>query len=296
MSLTTEFAHPRSVEVWDAWYRWREDAVLRDVTVDDTWWRVAKSVAGAEAQQGLLWAHRFVSAFSRWRMLPDERLLRHAGTSTSLESLEAPVAVLNAAAFVRVPMQRYAYFDRDLFLDMAALAVRFLDDAMETFDPSARASGLRVGIIGLVDALHLLRLPCGSAEAVLQVQTIAAALAEGCLRGSVDLAEERGATVHGERLSALLEIWRRRGVPGALIAQAEKYGLRYDALTAFRSYPRLSQMANAMADVTMPMARQGGSPCAPRGVLQAAMQPYLDCPVEGRDEKALSPENVCMSN
>ena len=159
MSLTTEFAHPRSVEVWDAWYRWREDAVLRDVTVDDTWWRVAKSVAGAEAQQGLLWAHRFVSAFSRWRMLPDERLLRHAGTSTSLESLEAPVAVLNAAAFVRVPMQTYAYFDRDLFLDMAALAVRFLDDAMETFDPAARTSGLRVGIIGLVDALHLLRMP-----------------------------------------------------------------------------------------------------------------------------------------
>lgn len=282
MSFTTEFAHPQSVEVWDACYRWREDAALRDVTVDDTWWRVAKTVAAAETQQDLLWAHRFFSAFSRWRMLPDERLLRYAGTSTPPENLEAPVAVLNAAAFVRVPLQTYTYFDRDLFLDMAALAVRFLDDALEIFNPSARSSGLRVGIIGLTDALHLLRLPCGSAEAVLQVQTIAAALAEGCLRGSVDLAEERGATVHGERLNTLLEVWRRRGVPGVLIAQAEKFGLRYEALTAFRPYPRLSQLANAMADVAIPpAARQNGSACAPRGVLLTAMQPYLDCPIEG---------------
>lgn len=282
MSFTTEFAHPRSVEVWDAWYRWREDAALRDVTVDDTWWRVAKTAAAAETQQGLLWAHRFFSAFSRWRMLPDERLLCHAGTAVPPENLAAPVAVLNAAAFVRMPLQTYTYFDRDLFLDMAALAVRFLDDALETFDPNARTSGLRVGIIGLNDALRLLRLPCGSAEAVLQVQTIAAALAEGCLRGSVDLAEERGATVHGERLNTLLEIWRRRGVPGALIAQAEKFGLRYDVLTAFRPYPRLSQLANTMADLAAaPAARQEGSACAPRGVLLTAMQPYLDCPIEG---------------
>ena len=42
------FLDPVAVEAWDAWFRWREDGQLRDISVEATWERVAGALAQAE--------------------------------------------------------------------------------------------------------------------------------------------------------------------------------------------------------------------------------------------------------
>ena len=72
----TTFSSPAAVDAWDAEFRWRDAHRLRDVTIDDTWHRVAEAAAAAEPEHASAWSARFVDAFSRWRLLPEAHLLR----------------------------------------------------------------------------------------------------------------------------------------------------------------------------------------------------------------------------
>lgn len=284
MVPATRFTDPIAVEAWDAWFRWRDGDVLRDVTIDDTWWRVAGAVSGADGAMAPLWAHHYVDAFSRWRLLPDERLLRWAGTGQSLGDFDAPGAVLNVAAFVTVPLGAEPRFDRTGFLQTAALAVRLLDDALLMCHAPA-PSGLHVGIIGLGDALRRLGSPYAGREARAHAQAIAAALAEGCLQGAVDLAEERGCPDPTDPASLLP--WHKRGMPPSLLERASRFGLRHLQLTAIDRHPMLARLANNTTDGLDPVPPSVNTPRNPaEGVdtaqrdIRAAMQPWIDKPID----------------
>jgi ribonucleoside-diphosphate reductase alpha chain len=74
---------PIAEQIWDMKYRLKhEDGSPRDLTVEDTWARVAAALSMAEtADMRLHWAKRFYEAMHDHRFLPAGRILAGAGTS-----------------------------------------------------------------------------------------------------------------------------------------------------------------------------------------------------------------------
>jgi ribonucleoside-diphosphate reductase alpha chain len=77
---------PISGEIWDMKYRFKEaDGELHDQTLEDTWRRVAKAVAQAEAPAlRPAWEAKFYDALSSHVFLPAGRILAGAGTGRSV--------------------------------------------------------------------------------------------------------------------------------------------------------------------------------------------------------------------
>ncbi|MDH4133872.1 MAG: adenosylcobalamin-dependent ribonucleoside-diphosphate reductase [Gammaproteobacteria bacterium] len=70
-----------SRRIWETRYRWHEAGVVRDVTVEDTWRRVARALASAESSAARAhWEQRFYSILEGFRFLPGGRILAGAGT------------------------------------------------------------------------------------------------------------------------------------------------------------------------------------------------------------------------
>jgi ribonucleoside-diphosphate reductase alpha chain len=275
MNSQTRFTDPDAVEAWDALFRWREGDRLRDTTVEETWQRVAEAVATPEGEAAAQWASRFADAFRKWQLLPDERLLRDAGTQRKSAPLREPAVVLNAAAFVVAPPFSPVRVLRSQLVESAQLAVRFLDDALLAEAPENSDAALRIGLIGVTDALLALRAPAGGLAASRYGDIFAQALSEGCLRGSVELAIERGPRVQVD--ADFRQRWRRRGVPDELLERAELHGLRFAELTAICPHPTLARLANGVHDGID--WKSDGTENGSREHLRLAMQRYFDLPI-----------------
>ncbi|MGB5950288.1 MAG: adenosylcobalamin-dependent ribonucleoside-diphosphate reductase [Parvibaculum sp.] len=74
--------HPIAEQIWDMKYRLRgEDGTPVDLTVEDTWTRIANALAEAEAPEARAeWAGRFRDALTGYRFLPAGRIIAGAGT------------------------------------------------------------------------------------------------------------------------------------------------------------------------------------------------------------------------
>ncbi|MTE01387.1 adenosylcobalamin-dependent ribonucleoside-diphosphate reductase [Paracoccus sp. YIM 132242] len=80
----TRFAAPIAEQIWDMKYRLK-DAEGRpiDMTVEDSWRRVARDLAQVEADPAA-WEDRFYAALQDFRFLPAGRILAGAGTGRSV--------------------------------------------------------------------------------------------------------------------------------------------------------------------------------------------------------------------
>ena len=80
----TRFAAPIAEQIWDMKYRLKEaDGTPIDATVEDTWARVAKSLASVEKKPSE-WEPRFYKALEDFRYLPAGRITAGAGTNRSV--------------------------------------------------------------------------------------------------------------------------------------------------------------------------------------------------------------------
>ena len=71
---------PISLQIWDAKYRLKAaDGTPVDLTIEDTWSRVARALAAAEADRRPHWEERFYGALEGSRFLPAGRILAGAG-------------------------------------------------------------------------------------------------------------------------------------------------------------------------------------------------------------------------
>lgn len=70
---------PIAQHIWETRYRWREDTAVLDQTIEDTWLRVAKTLAVNEAK-GQQWQQRFYHILEDFHFLPGGRILAGAGT------------------------------------------------------------------------------------------------------------------------------------------------------------------------------------------------------------------------
>lgn len=72
---------PISMTVWENKYRYQRDGVIIDQSIDDTWQRVAKTIARAEKRPGRRqWQAAFYQILQDFRFLPGGRILAGAGT------------------------------------------------------------------------------------------------------------------------------------------------------------------------------------------------------------------------
>jgi ribonucleoside-diphosphate reductase alpha chain len=241
------FLDPGAVEVWDAWFRWREDGQLRDVSIEATWERVARSLANAETAASSRWVARMVDVQARWQVVFDERILAGAGTRNFAWPGD-PVAVLNAASFVRAPFTPGAQFDFDSFRAAADLAVRGLDNALllHSGGPDTPFADLHVGMMGVADALAMLGKRYDGPSGRVLAGQIAQALAQASLAANSSLAHDRGA-LSGAAVAAA-ELARLRGMPAMLVEAAQRTGVRHRRITAIASHRRLARLANDVAD------------------------------------------------
>ncbi len=288
LSTPTRFTDPHAVDVWDASFRWRSGDLLRDRTIDATWQRVAGALAAGAGAHADRWRQRYIEVFSRWQLLPDERLLRHAGTGRAPTALPEPQACLNLGAFVLAPHSAAARFDHAGFAGVAGLSVRLLDDAVRLCEGErAAAPALSIGVMGLADALAALGLDYRGREAQLAAAAIARTLAFAALESALELGQERGPGANGVA-GALAAYWRDRALPRELAGPLLQHR-RYRRLTRISAQPCLALLANnASIGLAAQRARAGrnrlalsaDAALAAQGALAAAMQPWIDAPVE----------------
>lgn len=285
--LPSPFIELASVEAWDAWFRWREPGQLRDTSIEDTWQRVATCLATAETgATAARVQHDCMDALASWRLLPDARLLAHAGSGQHSWHAGPLHAVLNVAAFVVPGGVATASIALAALTDTAALALRCLDNAgVLVGKPHAE---LRIGLVGVADALALLGLAYDSEAGRAQAAALAQALATGCLHGNVALARERAPT-----LTASTDIaWAiRSGLPPELLRDANQYGLRHPRSTAVTSQPRLALLANDVADALDPLrgAHHAHRITAPGGVRTLRSSGYALNLLRGREDSGAEP-------
>src|SRR6056297_879921 len=80
----TRFAAPIAEAIWDMKYRLKEaDGTPVDGTVEDSWRRIARAVAQAEAEPDV-WEERFYHALEDFRFLPAGRITAGAGTGRAV--------------------------------------------------------------------------------------------------------------------------------------------------------------------------------------------------------------------
>lgn len=245
MSFPTKFTTAIAVDTWDSHFRWRTGDDLRDRTIDATWRRVASAVAGAEGRDAEEWEERFVEAFQDWRMVPDARLLKWAGTGVTSIRLDNPRATLNLGAFVMRPQASQAYFDYDAFGSTAALAVRFLDDAWLTYGGKPCAAPICVGVMGFADALAALGWSYVSEQACEFASALGKTLSAGCMESSLRLMQERGVC---QLASTTADCTAVRGAcrgPGSLS--------QHPRTTAIHSQHLIALFANNASDALDPL-------------------------------------------
>ncbi|ASP18949.1 vitamin B12-dependent ribonucleoside-diphosphate reductase [Antarctobacter heliothermus] len=80
----TRFAAPIAEQIWDMKYRLKQaDGTPIDLSVEDTWRRIARSLSSVEADPAL-WEDRFYTALEDFKYLPAGRITAGAGTNRSV--------------------------------------------------------------------------------------------------------------------------------------------------------------------------------------------------------------------
>jgi ribonucleoside-diphosphate reductase alpha chain len=69
-----------SRRIWDTKYRWRELGEVRDQSIEDSWRRVARTLANAEQSGRAEWEQRFYDVLEGFKFLPGGRIQAGAGT------------------------------------------------------------------------------------------------------------------------------------------------------------------------------------------------------------------------
>lgn len=275
MYRTTEFIDLAAVEAWDTWFRWRERNQLKDVSIQDTWARVAAALGGHGAPKRDL-EQRVQDAMEAWKLLPDARIIATAGTTCEVWPDNKLTAVLNIARFVRDPGTSSSRMDLAEIERVAHLAVEALDNALQMAPWRSNQTGthLHIGLIGLADAFALMDIPYCSEQARSTARDISERLAVGCLSANLRLARDRQPRFRISREDPIAQ--RLREISPMLAKEAQLHGLRHMSLTAITSQSSLAQLANNVADAVNPLrvAQCAAGLSTPDGMKQSAARGY----------------------
>ncbi|MGC9420912.1 MAG: ribonucleotide reductase N-terminal alpha domain-containing protein, partial [Rhodovulum sp.] len=110
----SRFSAPIAEQIWDMKYRLKKaDGSPEDLTVEDTWRRIARALAEAE-QDKAAWEEKFYTALEDFRFLPAGRITAGAGTGRA-------VTLFNCFVMGTIPDSMAGIFD---MLKEAALTMQ----------------------------------------------------------------------------------------------------------------------------------------------------------------------------
>ena len=110
----SRFTAPIAEQIWDMKYRFKgADGTPKDVTVEDTWRRIARDLAQVESKADV-WEDKFFNALEDFKYLPAGRITAGAGTARS-------VTLFNCFVMGTVPDSMSGIFD---MLKEAALTMQ----------------------------------------------------------------------------------------------------------------------------------------------------------------------------
>ncbi len=110
----TRFSAPIAEQIWDMKYRLKgADGVAIDASIEDTWRRIARSLAEVEAEPAI-WEERFYAALEDFKYLPAGRITAGAGTGRA-------VTLFNCFVMGTIPDSMGGIFD---MLKEAALTMQ----------------------------------------------------------------------------------------------------------------------------------------------------------------------------
>ena len=110
----TRFAAPIAEQIWDMKYRFKEaDGTPKDVTVEDSWHRIANDLASVEKDPSA-WEGKFYEALEDFKFLPAGRITAGAGTARK-------VTLFNCFVMGTIPDSMGGIFD---MLKEAALTMQ----------------------------------------------------------------------------------------------------------------------------------------------------------------------------
>ena len=110
----SRFAAPIAEQIWDMKYRFKDaDGTPKDVTVEDSWRRIARDLASVE-KDAPLWEDKFYEALEDFKFLPAGRITAGAGTARK-------VTMFNCFVMGTIPDSMGGIFD---MLKEAALTMQ----------------------------------------------------------------------------------------------------------------------------------------------------------------------------
>jgi len=169
---------------------------------------------------------------------------------------------INLTRFVRDPFSDRAGFDIARIVETASVATRFLDNVtdlsafpMEKQRQTAHAARrIGLGLTGLGDALIMLGVSYGSADAVRLASEVMRCITESAYRTSIDLASEKGVFPGLDREQHLARPFIEHLSP-ELRAGIARYGIRNSHLTAIAPTGTISLLANSISSGLEPVFR-----------------------------------------
>ena len=79
--MSPEYFHTDiSKHIWETKYRFHDGSIIHDQTIEDTWWRIANSLAKAESSDREYWKQKFFNELKGFRFIPGGRIQAGAGT------------------------------------------------------------------------------------------------------------------------------------------------------------------------------------------------------------------------
>ncbi|MEJ2115726.1 MAG: ribonucleoside-diphosphate reductase, adenosylcobalamin-dependent, partial [Gammaproteobacteria bacterium] len=79
--MSLEYFHTDiSKHIWETKYRFHDGNIIHDQTIEDTWWRIANSLAEAESSDREYWKQIFFNELRGFRFIPGGRIQAGAGT------------------------------------------------------------------------------------------------------------------------------------------------------------------------------------------------------------------------
>jgi len=213
-------------------------------------WDLICTAAWRSAEPGLHFLERSNKYSNTWYF---EKLV---ATNPCGEQPLSPWAVCNLGAMNLVAYVKNGKFDYDSFGEDVKVAMRFLDDVIdqtyyfldenEKCAKDIRRTGL--GIMGLGDALIMMKLRYGSPESLPVIEKIFKVLRDSAYISSTEIAREKGAFPKFEK-EKYLQGHHIKALPKAIRDRIEKYGIRNAVLLTIAPTGTTSLLAGVTSGI-----------------------------------------------
>jgi ribonucleoside-diphosphate reductase alpha chain len=258
LSVLVTDAFVRAVERGDPWNLVHEGKVYRTIAARALWERIMRATY-EYAEPGVVFIDR-INARNNLAYCEEIGATNPCGEQPLPPYGACLLGSINLARLVDGPFTARARLDEERLVSLAATAVRFLDDVIDVSNyplPAQRKEAkakrrIGLGITGLADALILLGVRYGTAEALRLAEAWMACIQTAAYRASSELAREKGAFPLFDA-EAFLAAPNVQAQPAEVRAAIARHGMRNGLVTSIAPTGTISLLAGNVSSGIEPV-------------------------------------------